>query len=64
MVQFFRLKKLVNLGALKKSRRKSEWNRLSVYLDLLIGIETPGRTDQNKTYVLMGCCEAARSIGI
>lgn len=53
MVQCFRLRRLANLGVLTRSRRKSEWNRLFVYRDLLIGIETLGRTGRDKFGVLL-----------
>ena len=53
MAQCFRLKRRVNPGVLTRSRRKSEWNRLFVYRDLLIGIETLGRTGRDKFGVLL-----------
>jgi len=52
MAQFFRPKRLVNPGVLTSSRNKSERNRLSVYRDLLIGIETPGKTGCDKFRVI------------
>jgi len=64
MAQFFRLKRLVNLGVLTRSRNKSEWNRLSVYRDLLTGIETPGRTGCDKFRVALLLPGGALSVGI